>query len=71
LILKNIRRHFSISTIVVVSHRLSTLSTFQRVLLFAGGRIVRDGSPEGLIWAPKVDSHRDAADADNGQRLYL
>ncbi|KNE81863.1 MULTISPECIES: ABC transporter ATP-binding protein [Streptomyces] len=36
-------------TAVVIAHRLSTVEIADRVLVMAGGRIVEDGTPEGLI----------------------
>jgi ABC-type multidrug transport system fused ATPase/permease subunit len=45
LVLLNIRRYLSASTLIVVSHRLTTFSTFKRVLVLSGGRIISDGGP--------------------------
>ena len=42
-ILQELRRSLRLSTFIVISHRLSTFSTFERVLLLSSGRIVRDG----------------------------
>jgi ABC-type multidrug transport system fused ATPase/permease subunit len=42
-VLENIRRDLASSTLIVVSHRLTTFSTFRRVLILSGGRIVTDG----------------------------
>jgi ABC-type multidrug transport system fused ATPase/permease subunit len=42
-ILRGLRRHLSLSTFIVISHRLSTFSTFRRVLLLSRGRIISDG----------------------------
>jgi ABC-type multidrug transport system fused ATPase/permease subunit len=41
-ILMGLRRNLKLSTLVVISHRLSTFSTFERVLLLSRGRIVSD-----------------------------
>jgi ABC-type multidrug transport system fused ATPase/permease subunit len=49
LVLRDIRRWLGVSTLIVVSHRLSTVSTFDRVLVLSGGRIVEDGSPDAFI----------------------
>jgi ABC-type bacteriocin/lantibiotic exporter with double-glycine peptidase domain len=38
-----LRRNLNLSTFVVISHRLSTFSTFGRVLVLSRGRIVSDG----------------------------
>jgi ATP-binding cassette subfamily B protein len=35
-------------TVVAVAHRLSTVSSFDRILVMVGGRIVEDGAPEAL-----------------------
>lgn len=35
-------------TVVAVAHRLSTLSSFDRIIVLRGGRIVEDGSPHDL-----------------------
>jgi ABC-type multidrug transport system fused ATPase/permease subunit len=63
-VLRNIRRHLGKSTLIVISHRLSTISTFSRVVALSGGRIVEDGSPETFVSAPQsaylklfVDAH--------------
>jgi len=49
LVLHNIRHKLSASTLIVVSHRLTTFSTFARVLILSSGRIVRDGGPESFM----------------------
>ena len=51
LVLHNIRRKLSGSTLIVVSHRLTTFSTFARVLTLSSGRIVRDGGPDSFLLA--------------------
>jgi len=48
-VLRNVRRHLPASTLIVISHRLSTVCTFPRVLILAQGKIVADGNPEHLI----------------------
>jgi ATP-binding cassette subfamily B protein len=35
-------------TVIAVAHRLSTLASFDRILVMRGGRIVEDGSPTEL-----------------------
>jgi ABC-type multidrug transport system fused ATPase/permease subunit len=47
-ILRNVSEHLSASTLVVVSHRASTVATLGRVLVLSGGRIVEDAA-EALI----------------------
>jgi ATP-binding cassette subfamily B protein len=36
-------------TVLAIAHRLSTVRTFDRILVLEKGRIVQDGSPEGLL----------------------
>jgi ATP-binding cassette subfamily B protein len=50
-ILGNIRRGFKTSTLIVISHRSSTFSTFDRLLVLSRGEIVEDGSPNYLKFA--------------------
>jgi ABC-type protease/lipase transport system fused ATPase/permease subunit len=51
--LRTIRQTLSASTIIVVSHRLSILSTFERILVLREGRIVEDGKPASFIAVQK------------------
>jgi ATP-binding cassette subfamily B protein len=51
LVLQNIRHNLTASTLIVVSHRLTTFSTFARVLILSGGRIVNDGLPDSHMIA--------------------
>ncbi len=46
LVLRNLRDHLSASTLIVVSHRISTLSAFARILVLSGGRIVEELGPD-------------------------
>ena len=48
-VLENIQRHLRASTLVVVSHRLSTFAAFERVLILSGGRIVNDCRPDVIM----------------------
>jgi ABC-type multidrug transport system fused ATPase/permease subunit len=48
-ILQRLRSNLSLSTFIVISHRLSTFSTFGRVLLLSRGRIDRDGDCGSLL----------------------
>ena len=43
IVLENLRRFLKNSTFIVISHRPSILSAFERVLLLSKGRIVHDG----------------------------
>ena len=47
-LLENIRRILAAATVLVVSHRLSTFSAFERVLILSSGRIVHDGCPDAV-----------------------
>ena len=44
LVLENLRSLLPKSTLIVVSHRPSTLARFKRVLVLAAGQIIRDGT---------------------------
>ncbi|HXM65616.1 MAG TPA: ABC transporter ATP-binding protein [Candidatus Acidoferrum sp.] len=48
-ILHGLRRNLSLSTCIVISHRLSTFSTFGRVLLISRGCIVSDGDCSSFL----------------------
>jgi ATP-binding cassette subfamily B protein len=57
-------------TVIAVAHRLSTIATFDRVLVMNGGRIVEDGDPAQLrqagglferMWRLQVDGVWDGA----------
>jgi ATP-binding cassette subfamily B protein len=49
LVLRNMQHDLPATTLIVVSHRLSTISEFPRVLVLSEGRIVADGSPDQLM----------------------
>jgi ABC-type multidrug transport system fused ATPase/permease subunit len=49
IILQELRRSLRQSTFIVISHRLSTFSTFGRVLLLSRGRIVSDGDCSSFL----------------------
>jgi ABC-type bacteriocin/lantibiotic exporter with double-glycine peptidase domain len=57
LVLRNIGFHLSGTTLLVVSHRLSTLSAFRRIIVLSNGRIVSDGT-SNLSLAESGDSRR-------------
>jgi ABC-type bacteriocin/lantibiotic exporter with double-glycine peptidase domain len=48
-VLENIQRHLPASTLLVVSHRLSTFAQFERVLILLGGRIINDCRPDVIM----------------------
>jgi ABC-type multidrug transport system fused ATPase/permease subunit len=60
LVLHNIRRKLSGSTLIVVSHRLTTFATFARILTISDGRIVNDDPPDSFMMAHSGHSHVDA-----------
>jgi len=47
-VLGNIRRILRSSTLIVISHRTSTFSTFGRILVLSRGEIVEDGNPRSV-----------------------
>jgi ABC-type bacteriocin/lantibiotic exporter with double-glycine peptidase domain len=49
LILRNVWNHLPASTVIVVSHRASTLSAFSRIIVLSGGRIVDDLGSDALV----------------------
>jgi ABC-type bacteriocin/lantibiotic exporter with double-glycine peptidase domain len=55
-ILQELRRSLSLSTFIVISHRLSTFSTFDRVLLLSRGHIVGDGDSCSFLTMRGVQS---------------
>ena len=65
LVLRNLRDHLSASTLIVVSHRISTLSAFARILVLSGGRIVEelgpDAHPSGQAVLSKASSTSSSA----------
>ena len=36
-------------TVIAIAHRLSSVRSFDRILVLERGRLVQDGSPEGLL----------------------
>lgn len=51
MLLRTVRKTLCATTLIVISHRISTLTTFERVLVFCDGRVVEDGSPDSSIVA--------------------
>jgi ABC-type multidrug transport system fused ATPase/permease subunit len=60
LVLRNIRSNLSASTVIVVSHRLTTFATFARILTLSGGRIVNEGPPDASMMAHEGHPHTSA-----------
>jgi ABC-type bacteriocin/lantibiotic exporter with double-glycine peptidase domain len=56
LVLRNVFEYLSTATVVVVSHRASTVAGFGRVLFLAAGRIVADSEPRAMVSSPAVVS---------------
>ena len=46
---RDLHENLAATTLIVISHRNSTLSTFQRVIVLRDGHIVGDGSPDSLL----------------------
>jgi ABC-type multidrug transport system fused ATPase/permease subunit len=55
-IIRGLQRNLSLSTFILISHRLSTLSTFGRVLLLSSGRIVSDNDCGSFLITQNVRS---------------
>jgi ATP-binding cassette subfamily B protein len=58
LVLGNIRRDLTVSTLIVISHRASTFSTFGRLLVLCRGEIVEDGNPHSLNFTASRTSNQ-------------
>ncbi len=58
LILHNVARYLPASTLIVVSHRVSTLSDFTRVLVLSSGGIAADLGPDTLSACEMLASKR-------------
>ena len=54
----NIRRDLTASTLIVISHRASTFSAFDRLLVLCRGEIVEDGNPHSLKFAASSTSNQ-------------
>jgi ABC-type bacteriocin/lantibiotic exporter with double-glycine peptidase domain len=67
LILHNLRKHLPTSTLVVVSHRPSTLTAFRRILVLAGGRIAEDLETNSLVsWQADWPRHFSSISSTTG-----
>jgi ABC-type multidrug transport system fused ATPase/permease subunit len=51
LLLRNVQQSLRGSTLITISHRFSTLSTFERVVVLRGGRVAEDGNPDSFLAA--------------------
>jgi ATP-binding cassette subfamily B protein len=49
LVLSNVRKVSSLSTLIIISHRSSTFHMFPRILVFANGKIVSDHAGDSLF----------------------
>lgn len=66
-VLQNVASYLGKSTLIVISHRLSTLSIFSRVIVLSEGHIVRDENSAALLscWSPSSKLfHPNTATAD-------
>lgn len=63
-ILRRLRRGLDISTLIVISHRLSTFSGFRRVLFLAHGRIVSDGDCSAFLESHNLPSESSVISTD-------
>ena len=70
-VLENIQHHLQTSTLVVVSHRLSTFSAFRRVLILSAGRIVDHCGPDALLRAENASCTLAAYDTADSHELPL
>jgi ATP-binding cassette, subfamily B, heavy metal transporter len=50
LVLRNLQHRLPSATLIVVSHRTSTVLAFDRILVLSGGQIVADGGSDALIF---------------------
>jgi ABC-type bacteriocin/lantibiotic exporter with double-glycine peptidase domain len=70
LVLENIQRDLSTSTLVVVSHRPSTVAALERVLILSGGRIVNDCSPDVFECAQNARPRFAVSDSANSREFF-
>ena len=70
-VLENIQRYLPASTLLVVSHRLSTFFAFRRVLILSAGRIVDDCGPNALLRAQNASCRLAVYDTADSHELPL
>ena len=63
-VLQNLRRRLTLSTFIVISHRLSTFSEFGRVLFISHGYIVSDADSYSFLATHKLPSVASAISTD-------
>jgi len=56
LVLQNLRSWLPSATLIVISHRLSTVADFGRILVLSAGRIVNDGGGGAFLASHRSDS---------------
>jgi ABC-type bacteriocin/lantibiotic exporter with double-glycine peptidase domain len=56
-ILRNVRNCLPSATLIVISHRLSTVAGLGRILVLSAGRIINDGSGEAFLAAHGLPSN--------------
>ena len=70
-VLDNVRQELAQSTLMVVSHRLSTLCRFERLLFLSAGQLVKDCAPEVFIRAQKVSNRYASSDIAASHEIPL
>jgi ATP-binding cassette subfamily B protein len=50
-------------TVIAITHRISTLRGFDRIILLQGGKLIEDGAPEALMCHPNPYRHVAAVEA--------
>jgi ABC-type bacteriocin/lantibiotic exporter with double-glycine peptidase domain len=71
MVLENIRRGLSESTVLVVSHRLSTIVAFPRVLVLSDGHIVNDCGAEVFVGADDDWRQLAVSDTSHSRKQFL
>ena len=63
LLFRDVQQSLGQLTLIVISHRLSTLRSFERVVVLRGGHIVEDGNPDSFLSAKGGSSKPFASNA--------